>query len=106
MLALDLIAAHLIGDFLLQNGYLADHKLADWRVRLLHISLYSLPFVLVMIVHGVALERAALFLGLNFAIHFVIDSRRWVSGEDWAPRPIVFDQTLHIVTLAVLAHLL
>jgi hypothetical protein len=106
VLGLDLIAAHLAGDYLLQTNAMAERKLHDWRIRLWHVSVYSLPFLLVLFVNDVKLTRALLFLGLNFVIHFILDSRRWASGEKWAPRPIVIDQTLHVITLAVLAHFL
>jgi hypothetical protein len=105
VLALDLIAAHLVGDFLLQTRWMALNKLEHWQPRLVHVLVYSLPFVLVLSVDHVALGRAALFLGLNFAAHFVIDSRRWASAE-WPPKPILVDQALHAATLAALAHLL
>jgi hypothetical protein len=106
MIALDLIAAHMVGDFLLQGSAMADEKLRDWRIRLLHVAIYSLPFVVVMIGEDVRPARAAIFLAANFALHFLIDSRRWASAREWPPKPILVDQTLHMVTLAVLAHLL
>jgi hypothetical protein len=45
-------------------------------------------------------------LGANFAVHYALDSRRWCSGEKWPPRPIIVDQALHLVTLAMMVRLL
>jgi hypothetical protein len=40
------LLAHFIGDYLLQNDYLAINKRTNWKVCLLHALLYLLPFLL------------------------------------------------------------
>lgn len=107
MLGLDLIAAHLVADFLFQTDRMAERKLHSARVRAAHAGIHVLVFLPLVLWHA----RDRLLHGLVFLLllgltHFAIDSRRWASGERWAPKPILVDQTLHIVTLAVLARLL
>lgn len=40
------IFAHLIGDFLLQNDYLAENKKKNSLVCLLHVCFYIIPFII------------------------------------------------------------
>jgi hypothetical protein len=103
LIALYIIAAHMAGDYLLQTHNMAMKKLTDWYVRMQHVWVYSMCFVPVAHLAHVSDGRALAFLYSNFAVHFVIDSRRWASGEVWPPRPVLIDQSLHAVTLAVLA---
>lgn len=105
MLGLDLLAAHMVGDYILQTDRMAARKLSDWRVRAVHVVAYSLPFSVVLAAHGYPGEWRT-FMALLMVTHFITDSRRWASGEKWAPKPIMVDQTIHLVTLAVLGRLL
>lgn len=61
---------HLIGDYLLQNDWMALNKKAKggkgWLACFIHCLLYSLPFLLI------ASPLQVLFI---FATHFIID--RW-----------------------------
>lgn len=104
MLIIDLLAAHMVGDFILQTDYEARYKLDNWRVRMQHVSKYCLPFGFALL--DTPLPRAAAFLMGLWISHFVVDSRRWVSGEKWAPKPILVDQTLHLASLACLTRIL
>ena len=105
MIGLDLLAAHMLGDYVLQTNWMAKRKLSEWRVRLLHVLLYAIPFALIAVLRADPPQSAA-FVGLLIVTHFITDSRRWASGEAWPPKPILVDQTIHLVTLAVLARLL
>jgi hypothetical protein len=106
MLGLDLLAAHMLGDFMLQTEDVALRKLDNWRVRALHVAVYCLPFLLLVALYRPGVWQSALFVALLGVSHFAIDSRRWASGSSWAPKQILVDQTMHIVTLAALARLL
>ena len=101
-----MIAAHMVGDYLLQTDNMARNKFSDKSVRLLHCGAYMLPVFLVGYVHAVSPWGLALFYVVNLIAHFVIDSRRWASGDKWPPKPILVDQALHLVTLAFTARLL
>lgn len=39
------LLAHLIGDYVLQNHYIATRKTQQWEVAAIHVALYGLPFV-------------------------------------------------------------
>lgn len=106
MLGLDLIAAHMVGDYILQTDYMARNKLTNWRVRCLHVTVYCLPFVLVAWLHTTRLDTVAAFIWGVWLTHFLTDSRRWASGDKWPPKPILVDQAIHLATLAVLTRIL
>jgi hypothetical protein len=98
-----LLASHMFGDFITQTDWMASNKFINWKARLFHVSVYTLGFVPIPFIAHMKLISALLFLGLIFITHFITDCRRWVSGEKWAPKPIVVDQTIHVITLAILA---
>lgn len=98
---LTLLAAHMVGDYVLQTDQQARTKLADWRPRAVHVSTYTLAFL--PAVWGRPWDVVLTFLALVWVTHFITDSRRWASGKEWAPKPILVDQAIHLATLAVLA---
>lgn len=102
---LDLLACHMVGDYIFQTSDMAAKKLTEWPTRLLHVLAYNLPFMVLCLLTGATGPKVGLFLLLNVVIHFIVDSRRWASGKDWAPKPILVDQSIHLVTLAALWHL-
>ena len=67
------LIAHLIGDYVLQNQWMANRKAPNIKVAILHALLYSAPFVI--------------FFGLSWAImvifatHAVID--HWRLTKHW-----------------------
>ena len=106
MNSLDLIAAHMVGDYITQTPYMAANKLADPRTRAWHVSTYTAGFILLVLLSSAPLWRKVLFLSLVWATHFITDSRRWASGEQWPPKPILVDQSIHLATLALLSRLI
>lgn len=60
------IMCHLIGDYVLQNDFIANTKGSNWYHLFVHCSLYILPF---MIVYGITWK-----LGLIFVSHVIVDS--------------------------------
>jgi hypothetical protein len=42
-----LIVAHLLGDYVLQNHWMAVKKTGSWPIALLHTVLYTVPFLLI-----------------------------------------------------------
>lgn len=102
-MSLELIALHMLGDFILQNERMAQNKLKSVAVRFVHVNLYAFPFLI----------WAAYFYGLNgvwfylsvWATHFAVDSHRFAANHPYPPKPILIDQSLHIISLAVLARL-
>jgi hypothetical protein len=106
VLGLDLLAAHLAGDFVMQTEDMAQRKLTDWRVRALHVSVYCVPFLMLAWLYGPGVTRSALFFVLLWVTHFLIDIRRWAADAAWPHKSVMVDQSIHVATLAVLARLL
>jgi hypothetical protein len=102
--SIDLIAAHMVGDYILQTDGMAKKKLTDERVRFWHVVTYCVPFFILLEICGPSGARGLAFLASLFIGHFVIDSRRWASAEQWKPKPILMDQTLHAVHLTLISH--
>lgn len=100
MNGLELLSAHLVGDFFLQSSYVSQKKHENVLIRAWHVSLYCLPFLAVFLWSKVDL-RWLLFVWIT---HFIIDSRVWAKNSDWPPKPFIVDQTLHIIVLAVIQH--
>lgn len=95
----------MVGDFVTQTDWMATNKLKSAFVRGVHVSVYSLGFILVVLAARLDALSALLFVALLWITHFITDSRRWASGDKWPPKPIMVDQSLHIATLAWLAWL-
>lgn len=102
MISLLMLAAHMLGDYVLQTNYMAANKFTSHKVRALHVSLYTLCFIPVTLYAKVGYLNSFSFLGLVWLTHFITDCRRWASAEQWCAKPIMVDQTIHIVTLAIL----
>jgi hypothetical protein len=103
------IYAHLIGDYLIQNDWMATNKTKHSGACLIHAALYTLPFI--------ALTQGPPPLLAIAGTHFVID--RWrlalrlvqLKNWNWSPtgfpgdRPpfltvwvtILVDNTLHLL---------
>lgn len=86
MIALYLIAAHLVGDFVLQNRWQAADKLTSRRARADHVFFYCVPFVPILMwrfwSHPAVEDqgwRALAFLAALYALHFATDSQRFYS---------------------------
>lgn len=102
-MALDILALHMLGDYILQSDWMATNKLTDWRVRAVHVSVYGGPFLVWgRLLYG---DNGVLFGVLVMVTHFVIDSYRFAQGNPWPPKSMMVDQSLHIISLAVLARL-
>lgn len=79
MLALYLAAAHLFGDFVIQNRWMAESKLRDPRIRLQHVLTYGIPFWPIAFLAAGVSWRAGSFLVWMHVLHFLTDSRRFHS---------------------------
>lgn len=119
------LAFHFLGDFVLQGQWLADNKLLRfekrpdfysfgpysevwvitnfWKsflARSVHVFLYTWLFwVLGYCTLGL---MGSLYLALAIYIpHWVIDIKRWASGDKWPSKPLAVDQSLHLTHLAI-----
>lgn len=105
MVVLELLAAHMVGDFIFQTDGIARNKLKNKKVLLLHCFLYMLAFVPTAFYYY-DYGKALLFLTAIFLAHIFVDWKRWASDKDWPPKPILVDQSLHIIALAIIVRML
>lgn len=93
MIGLYLLAAHMVGDFVLQTRWQAVGKYAPPRMldsvesfslRTRHCATYCLPFVPIAIIYAPDLRTAAGFISVLYLLHFVTDRQRFTSTlGDW-----------------------
>jgi hypothetical protein len=106
MLAL-LIAAHLAGDFFLQNNWMSANKARSHWVCAVHVATYLTPFcVLALLARTpwavVGLIGAQHYLQDRYALHL-----RWMKfyrqtpPDLWPVGPLCVDQTIHIAWMAI-----
>jgi hypothetical protein len=86
MLPLALLASHLVGDFVFQTRWQAAGKFgwtaAAARLRIAHVATYMAAFVPVWVwgvYHASHVRAALLFLPALGLLHFLTDSRRFLS---------------------------
>lgn len=104
-----LFAAHLVGDFLLQNDWM-QRKSESTFICLTHIAMYSIPFSLLLglmpkafpiwMFAAILIEH---FLQDRFALH-----RKWMNfyrqtqPDKWPVGPLCMDQAMHIGFIAAM----
>jgi hypothetical protein len=107
------LAAHFIGDWIVQTDWQAANKMTSWRANQMHIAGYHaciLAAVLCAPISGVA---RAVIVGVSWGTHSIIN-RRWpvkwlMCHTGSAPFSettfgvIAVDQALHLSILCVLA---
>lgn len=103
---MELLVAHLVGDFLLQNHWM-QQKRSNGLVCGIHVLVYMLPFwFTALAVHPLAMIAIALQ-------HFLQDryglAGKWsklirqTPPEVWPQGPLWVDQTFHILFIALVA---
>lgn len=102
-MALDILALHLLGDYILQTEWMAQNKLKSVYARLVHVNVYAFPF-LIWGAYFYGLQGVFFYVGV-WITHFEIDSFRFYADHPWPPKSILIDQSLHIITLAILARM-
>ena len=100
-----LLVGHLVGDYLLQNRWMAVKKGTQWLPLLTHAAVYTLTVYLLSILAG-GISWSGIVL--IFCAHVILDRRefvafwtRYVTGSTAPWLAIMVDQTWHIVVLAI-----
>jgi Protein of unknown function (DUF3307) len=75
------LLAHFVGDYIIQNQWMADHKTSQWGPALVHGFTYTIPFI--FIVHSIP---ALLVIALT---HAVIDRYRLAKYLIWFKNQLV-----------------
>lgn len=115
-----LVVAHLLGDWLLQNDWMARNKQQALftYAGLSHYLVYTATIaVLLFVSHNVTApltaSAALSFLLLTFLSHWIIDAKDlaacWMRLMQQTASPLVHvmvDQTLHLVLLALFTQML
>lgn len=70
-----LLAAHFVGDYLLQSHWMATRKTSNWWPAWLHAVTYGLPFLFV--------TRSPMALAVIVGTHAVIDRYRFARHVVW-----------------------
>jgi hypothetical protein len=92
MIGFSIFISHLLGDYVLQNNWMANEKTKRWWPALVHGFVYSLPYaVLLLIIHQPTWGSLVLPWSIIFLTHVVIDHFRvvkyWIWGvNQLAPR--------------------
>lgn len=76
-----ILLAHLAGDYLLQNDWMANEKTKRWLPAIVHGLVYSLPFLLI--------TQSPWALLVIAGTHIVIDRFRLAKHFIWASNQIV-----------------
>lgn len=69
------ILAHLVGDYIIQNQWMADNKQARWWPAIVHGITYTIPFLLI--------TRSWLALLVVTGTHVLIDHWRLAKHLSW-----------------------
>lgn len=86
-----LVACHAIGDYVLQNDFLARTKGENWWHLIIHCILYTIPFSLVFGFDG--------WIFYLFATHMIIDALK----ARYNKVDYVMDQIYHFCVLVTYA---
>lgn len=88
-LVIKLIMCHLIGDYVLQNDFIAKTKGENWYHLFVHCVLYCLPFI---IIFGYTWQLFILFIS-----HIIVDSLK----VKYKKINYIEDQILHYLILVL-----
>lgn len=99
---MELLLCHLVGDYVLQNQWMADNKTKSWFPAIVHALVYMIPFLFV--------TQSPIALLVIFGTHAVIDRYRlakyWCQfyrigrgAPDWLAvwLLILVDNTFHLI---------
>jgi len=93
---------HLVGDYMLQNGYIAARKSKDLRVLLLHITLICISQLVFLLGRGFGVLQF-IFVLLLSAFHFLIDFGKYKCKRNFCNTwwYYLLDQVFHILSFFV-----
>ena len=109
-----LIAAHWLGDFVLQSDRMAKWKATMWSMLFQHVVIYTVTMTVALIVgHFILvgpimmLEQAAKFAAVTFVAHFITDAiTSRINASLWSQQrthdffvSVGFDQLLHMAQI-------
>lgn len=103
-----LLIGHLIGDFLLQTSWMAQHKATRWLPLLTHVTIYTVVVGLMgSLAGGLSVEAIVLiflshiFLDRKTFVAFWVKHVQTVKNNEQPWLLIMADQIFHIIVLAL-----
>ncbi|ARF13803.1 DUF3307 domain-containing protein [Sporosarcina ureae] len=109
-----LLLGHLVGDFLLQNTWMAMNKANKWMPLMTHCLVYTLSIFVAILISGFQVSWLAIVL--IYVSHVFLDKRLfvfwWVRTIMGVKNPegnwlmIVTDQIFHLLVLGSIIHFL
>lgn len=96
------IAAHLAGDFLLQNNWMAANKARSHAACAVHVAAYLTPFVALVAFAGAPLLAVLLVGAQHYAQDRYALHLRWMATyrqtppDKWPVGPLCVDQAMHV----------
>lgn len=112
-----LLIGHLVGDWLLQNDWMAANKQRQLitKAGMTHFAIYTAAMTIALFIAKTGnavqatIEQYLLFASIVFVSHWLIDAtalaKRWATltaQSDLQMVHIVVDQTFHLVVIAAL----
>jgi hypothetical protein len=99
---MELLVAHMMGDYFIQNTWMATNKAKHWFPCLIHCFLYALSVM--AICRWCDWRLAVVFLTHYFMDRYRLASywRKWFSGDQELPWIITADNTVHLLILWLL----
>jgi len=98
----NLLVAHMMGDYFLQNNWMAMNKTSKSYICAIHCLLYTLSVAVIC-------QWLDWRLVVVFVSHFIMDRfrlavywRRFFSGDDYTPWVITADNSIHLLVLLFL----
>lgn len=108
-----LLAAHFIGDWIVQTDWQAANKMTDWTAMSDHMVGYHVCIIMASVVAGLDWSAVLIVLWCSLLTHAFIDRRwpvRWLMRHtgssafaDTAWGVMAVDQALHLSILCLLA---
>lgn len=99
---MNILVAHMIGDYFLQNTWMAANKTKQWTPCLVHCLLYTLSVMVIC-------QWLDWRLLIIFITHLLMDHyrlaaywRKWFSGDQEFPWIITADNAIHLLILWLL----
>lgn len=86
MIGLGIILAHFVGDYILQNSWMAAKKTVRWSPAVMHGLLYGLAYdsmFLILGIYGNSLWRLSVTMVIIIGTHILIDRYRLVKQFIW-----------------------
>lgn len=105
------ILAHLIGDYLLQDDWMAKGKKESWNIAVAHTLAYMIPFLFVDDINIIKFILIAIQHLVQDRTNFIVWFMKFKGSEEFAQPPmapwsiIITDNIFHILWIAFIMNI-